>query len=50
MSDFKKTIKKVPIGHPEPGPEPFPETSNVILNLFQDQRLTILESSESLIL
>jgi hypothetical protein len=26
-----------PSSHPEPGPEPCPETSNVILNLFQDQ-------------
>ena len=26
--------------HPEPGPEPCPETSNVILNLVQDQGLT----------
>jgi hypothetical protein len=26
--------------HPEQGPEPCPESSNVILNLFQDQGLT----------
>jgi len=25
---------------PKPGPEPYPETSNVVLNMFQDQGLS----------
>jgi hypothetical protein len=33
-------FEEVLICHLEPGPEPCPETSNVILNLFQGQGLT----------
>jgi hypothetical protein len=32
--------------HPEPGPEPCPETSNVILNSFQDQGLLTSGSND----
>jgi hypothetical protein len=39
-------VEKVPVCHPEPGPEPCPETSNVILNLFQDQDLKTSGSND----
>jgi hypothetical protein len=39
-------FEKVLICHFEPGSEPYPETSNVILNLFQDQGLTNPGSSD----